>query len=458
MMLACTMLSVETSAQSNPKNSNTENPRIPNKSANTVSSGRDKKPDSKKTDTTGKNEVGAGSHNSSGNVKVTPETKPAGDGKGGGQTKPAPTKPTPTKPKPNPGYSGGSSSQGGVSQGFFSISESDRNINSDSRGGERTIRVNCNAHSEWQISDYPAGWVDVDRDGNTLIFNIYANNGQDARHTSMSISGYNQGRWDTFTINFRQNGHSVFRALDLEFGNAADISDKNIAWGSQLISGNMRYLAARLVYAGPENREKKNLRIRIYRPDGTLERIPQSPEGYTWESKATISSGNPNYELLPLWGSPDRSNFPPGVYKYEVYDDNKLLLTRNVNIMAGAGQQSATIQDVTIEQNAVQNGVKGILVHMKLRAINLKGRQIRYCIFLLKSDGTPLRNAEGRQVSYQDPATPGYDDSTFNDWAIFIPYADLNNLGYSNLKFNIQVQDDIEVRLLSSSKGHSLGW
>lgn len=462
MALSCLMAATEASAteqvtvnaakKESEKTKNEKPKQLPAKT-NGVNSGREHSGADKTGSSKMINHVNNGGHNSSTGSNASSPTPGSGSSAGTSSGKPGRTVNSGTGGKGTGSVSAGNASN----QGYFKVSDNDRNIYMGSDSEERTVRVNCNAAGKWEVtSDHPY-WLSVYRDGSTLIINADRNSSKEARHASIVLSGNNGGRTETQVIHVQQNGHTEFRALDLEFCNVKDYNAaKN--YNRPLISSDMRLLGARLVYEGPENRTKKTLRVRIYRPDGTMEHLPESPYGYTWETKANITAGARNYEELPMWGSDSRSNFPPGTYKYEVYDGDKLLISKNLTINAASGQKTATIQSVTVEQNATNNGVSGIRVHTNVHAINLKGRKIRLCVFLNKSDDTPCPNADGRQASYQDTTVPDYDDSTYSDWSVFIPYSDLRSLGYRDLKFFIQVQDDLEYKLLSSSKGHSLGW
>jgi hypothetical protein len=99
---------------------------------------------------------------------------------------------------------------------------------------------------------------------------------------------------------------------------------------------------------------------------------------------------------------------------------------------AAASTGSAFIQRVWVEQDVVSAATEGVRIHVAFDAKHLVGAQLTVAAGFTDSNGNDLRDTDG-QYRYDDGtvgvtalASAGSDDTRFDDFALFIPYAQLH--------------------------------
>ncbi len=108
---------------------------------------------------------------------------------------------------------------------------------------------------------------------------------------------------------------------------------------------------------------------------------------------------------------------------------------------AGKPGPTATIDNVWVDHNAWNGMVKGMKIHIKLNVSGYKGRTIKYCVFFYQSDNsTKLVNMYGNHISSSATSTPNYDNSTWNDWWIFVPYAQIFGAANATGRYSFDVE------------------
>lgn len=105
---------------------------------------------------------------------------------------------------------------------------------------------------------------------------------------------------------------------------------------------------------------------------------------------------------------------------------------------------NATIEDISFEGNAYQDGVKGMLIHLKFNTTNMqyiKGSASAYFYF---NNGTKLKDFNGiyssadGQVSSGTDFTPPFEKTSYKELTIFIPHSEIHiNRGTHDLKFHV---------------------
>ena len=119
-------------------------------------------------------------------------------------------------------------------------------------------------------------------------------------------------------------------ALQVNSGSFAGTDyDGNIVipYGGKLRT-NLQYLAVKLnITALMDRTDPLDYQVKIYRPDGTLERGNDSPVGYTFERRAdcNIRKGESVDWILLGWGNVNGNAYRAGDYVYEVWVDGKRL-------------------------------------------------------------------------------------------------------------------------------------
>lgn len=135
-------------------------------------------------------------------------------------------------------------------------------------------------------------------------------------------------------LNYAKKGY--MEIVGLSFANI-DINGTIIDdFGSKLYAQEIRYLQPRIFYNGLSNFQKEiTLNVKIYDEDGNLKAGLLSPEGFTYNKEVQVESGNGNYLLLSGWGSSQGKTYTPGLYKVEIWYQNKLLHQDEVRLYSG---------------------------------------------------------------------------------------------------------------------------
>lgn len=110
---------------------------------------------------------------------------------------------------------------------------------------------------------------------------------------------------------------------------------------------------------------------------------------------------------------------------------------------------SATVKSITTEHNLYQNGQKGMNVKVSFDVSGMKGKTGNCVAYFYFENGTALNDynklyytTDGK-VSSSTKYTPGWDNTTYTDVKIFIPYSELHlGSGKSYLKANVEIFDN----------------
>lgn len=110
---------------------------------------------------------------------------------------------------------------------------------------------------------------------------------------------------------------------------------------------------------------------------------------------------------------------------------------------------SATVKSITTEHNLYQNGQKGMNVKVSFDVSGMKGKTGICVAYFYFENGTALNDynkhyytTDGK-VSSSTKYTPGWDNTTYTDLKIFIPYSELHlGSGKSHLKAKVEIFDN----------------
>lgn len=127
--------------------------------------------------------------------------------------------------------------------------------------------------------------------------------------------------------------------------------------------------------------------------------------------------------------------------------------TKRIDIMQrGDSRPSADITSIWMDYNVYYNGYKGMKIHVKFDVNNMNGKTIYvYAFFYYGDNVTALHDQSGNDLKFYGYGTSNYDNCTFTDFVIFVPYAGLNmasGAGSTDLSFDISIRDSSENELV----------
>lgn len=266
---------------------------------------------------------------------------------------------------------------------YFSISSQYASFGSD--GGNRTFTVSSSA--AWKISLNTANWGHLSRSGNTLYLRVDANNSSSSRTDYFIIGSgsksirvdISQGKRNSLTVStdslsFSYAGGS--RTISVNSSSSWKIGTKTYDWGHLSTDGN-------------------TVTIRVDANTSTNSRTDYF----------TIKSGN---------------------------------LEKRINISQSGNTQTtsnnATIKSVYVSNDADVDGEKGLSVKVSFDVSGMKGHNGRVSCYFYDSNGNALIDRNNRyhtsgtpsNVSSGEDIKPRYDNSTYTDFEIKIPYSELH--------------------------------
>lgn len=266
---------------------------------------------------------------------------------------------------------------------YFSISSQYASFDSD--GGNRTFTVSSSA--AWKISVNTASWGHLSRSGNTLYLRVDANNSSSSRTDYFTISSgsksirvdISQGKRNPLTVSteslsFSSAGGS--RTITVNSSSSWKIGTKTYDWGHLSTDGN-------------------TVTLRVDANTSTNSRTDYF----------TIKSGN---------------------------------LEKRINISQSGNTQTtsnnATIKSVYVSNDADVDGEKGLSVKVSFDVSGMKGHNGRVSCYFYDTNGNALIDRNNRyhtsgtpsNVSSGEDIKPRYDNSTYTDFEIKIPYSELH--------------------------------
>lgn len=236
-------------------------------------------------------------------------------------------------------------------------------------------------------------------------------------------------------------------------------TDGNIlnGYGSTLDVDDMRYLSCRIHYNGPSIETTKTVYIKMYDPDGELDRSSSSPEGYTRKREVTFKPGS-NTVSLGGWGNSTTSTYRAGTYRYEIWIDGTKKYTAYAYITSA---QSATFENIWADYDVYENGVKGMRVHVKCDIKGAKDHSCQVCLYFYDEDKDSLVDYDDSydttdgKVATHVTVTPRYENTSFSDIEIFMPYNQLHVNTYGAKKdfyYRVQIHDNETGKMLETSE------
>lgn len=112
---------------------------------------------------------------------------------------------------------------------------------------------------------------------------------------------------------------------------------------------------------------------------------------------------------------------------------------------------SAQIESITVDHNQTLDDGKGMIIHVKFNVQNMKGKTGRVTAYFYDDNGNALIDTNGRYNTTGSPSyvavgkniTPSYDNSSYSDLELRMPYSELHQTGSSarTIKFKISIWD-----------------
>lgn len=118
---------------------------------------------------------------------------------------------------------------------------------------------------------------------------------------------------------------------NIEIGNTYYDGTPETDYGNTINSSNTMFLAPRITYTGINTGRSINLKIRWYRPNGTMSSGDYSPSGFSQQKSLYVYSGS-NTETLQGWGYKTKGNWEKGTYRIEIWYENVCLKAKTFTI------------------------------------------------------------------------------------------------------------------------------
>lgn len=116
-------------------------------------------------------------------------------------------------------------------------------------------------------------------------------------------------------------------------------------FGQQLYS-DMQYLKPKITYAKKtEATESFTLKVKIFRPDGTLVRGSTSPADCTFEQQVKVTGKDGTFWTMG-WGNKNGTAYTAGTYRYEIWSNGTKLYTRMITVKDKSAAKSDTKTDL----------------------------------------------------------------------------------------------------------------
>ncbi len=120
---------------------------------------------------------------------------------------------------------------------------------------------------------------------------------------------------------------------------------------------------------------------------------------------------------------------------------------------------SATIKNMEVSHNIFQSGQSGIQIRLCFTIQHRKGFSCGVLAYFRDEQGNGLVDLNNKfktssgHVCVGSSCTPDFEDALFNDYILFLPYAELDQPdGIRNLQFNVQIYDDIGKDFIAKSE------
>lgn len=275
-------------------------------------------------------------------------------------------------------------------QAYFKITP--KSVSFGPNGGTKTFQVISS--TAWHISTGTGIWGQLKKNGNKLTLNVEPNYSTSSRIDYFEITSGSK----TIRVNITQSVKPYLLVSSQEINFPSSGGSKLITINSSKewsISMNTYYSWAHLTRDGNQ--------ICVYVDKNT---IPNHRTDYF-----TIKSGDTE---------------------------------KRIKILQHGTNVSAYIKEVWVERNAYDSyGNKGMMIHVNFDVKGMLNQAGQVAVYFYGSDGSPLKDkngvyctSEGDVATHVD-FTPDYENCSFKDLSIFMPYDELHTKRIKSCYFNI---------------------
>ena len=288
----------------------------------------------------------------------------------------------------------------------LSLSRSSVSVGASS--GSTTITVTSNR--TWELRNTSSSMFSVSKSGNTITIQYYSNSSTSSRNDYFDVVTTDGSK--SARVNFTQSGKSVSPSLS--------VSKTSISAGA---SGITEYLTVTC-----------NTSWEVQYPSGTMYSVTRNGNSLTVKINANSSteSRSDYFNVKTTDGSI--------VKQIQLSQSGKSSTSTYSNA-------SATIQKVWVDHNVYENGNKGMRIHIKMNVYNLRSKQGRAVAYFYTSSGTALvdrnnqYNTNTGKVCCPGNLNPGYDNTLYEDFTVFMPYYELHISTKGSYKFFVSIWD-----------------
>lgn len=290
-------------------------------------------------------------------------------------------------------------------------------VNLSASGGSRTITVDANC--KWTLDNSSAGsWVTSSKSGSEIRVNCGENTTTNSRSATLyvnygnkrkSISIYQAGKENYLRVNGGTS--SITKSFDSDGGRttySVDCSyDSYTTWGvPSWCSVESKTSSSFVLKCEANTSSASRSDYMEVRSNGKAVRINIKQSGKTTAKSSTTSN----------------------------------------NKSSSTTTKSASIEKAWTDFNVYEDGAKGMKIHVKFRVDGFKSVDGRVIAYFRYKNGNDLADKNGRyctvnnKVSVGGDITPGYDNTIYEDYTLFIPYDELHlGSGKTDLQYHIEV-------------------
>ena len=284
---------------------------------------------------------------------------------------------------------------------YLSVSPS--SVSFSAEGGSRTLSVNSS--DSWHISTNTYNWGHLSRNGNSLTLRIDANNSRELRTDYFEISSGTK----TYRVNIRQTGMSQVylnvsptNATFPSSGGSENIHiDTNFEWSISVNTNSWGHLT----------RHGNQLILKV--------------------DQNTSSSQRTDYFKIKAGNIERTINITQAAVSNSSYNSNRV---------------TGSIRNIWVDHNVTDSyGNYGMRIHVKFDINGMLNRTGIVAAYFYNSNGNALRDTNSNyrttdgNVATHVNFTPNYENCTFNDLSIFMPYSELHLSRTTSCYFTISI-------------------
>lgn len=266
-------------------------------------------------------------------------------------------------------------------------------------GGTRTFEVSSS--KSWSISVNTASWGHLTRNGNTLNLTVDPNSGTSSRTDYFNISSGSK----TLRVDISQSKATSF-----------SVSSQNLSFSSSGGSQTLTIISSDTWNVGTST--------------------------YDW-GHLTKSGNQLIVSIDPNNSTSSRTDY----FTIKSGDSEKRINITQSGKTASISSKSATIKTISVYNDADVDGKKGLSVHVSLDISGMKGTDAKVSCYFYDSDGNALVNTNGSYgtsgspsyVAVSESIKPGYENTTYSDLEIKIPYDELHLSGSYSRTLRVDV-------------------